>query len=57
MRNVSMEVKDSMLLITIDLSKNYGPSKSKKTTIIATSGGNVSVPETDGVKLGLNVYK
>ncbi len=57
MRNVKLEVKGSELVITVDLSKNYGRSKSGKTTIIASTEGNVSVPGTDDVKLGLNLYK
>ena len=28
-----------------------------KTTIIATTGGNVSVPGHEAVKVGLNIYK
>ena len=56
MKNVEMVVKDNVLTITVDLSKDFGPSKSGKTTIIASTEGNQKVPESD-VKIGLNIYK
>ena len=56
MKNVSLDVKNNILTITIDLSKTFGRSKSGKTEIIATTSGNVSVPNTDA-KIGLNVYR
>lgn len=58
MQNVVMSVKGSVLTITVDLSKEYGASKSGKTTIIASTGGNQSVPgATNGAVIGLNVYR
>ena len=56
MKNVDLKVEGSLLTITVDLSKDFGPSSSGKTTIIATTEGNVNVPERDE-KIGLNVYK
>ena len=56
-KNVQIEVKGSTLVITCDLTKDHGPSKSGKTTIIATTEGNVSIPGHEGIKLGLNLYK
>jgi len=56
MTNVALAVKDNVLTITIDLSKQFGISKSGKSIIIATTSGNVKVPSTD-VVLGLNAYK
>jgi len=56
-KNVNIEVKGSKLVITCDLNENYGPSKSGKTTIIATTEGNMAIPGHEGVKLGLNLYK
>jgi len=50
-----MKVIDNILTITVDLSKRLGPSKSLKTTIIATSSGNQPVPGTSAT-IGLNVY-
>lgn len=55
MQNVAMKVIDNILTITVDLSKRLGPSKSLKTTIIATSSGNQPVPGTSAT-IGLNVY-
>jgi hypothetical protein len=57
MTNVDMKVDGNRLVITADLSKDFGPSKSGKTTIIATTGGNVSVPGHEAVKVGLNIYR
>ena len=56
MKNVEMTVEGEFLIIKVDLSKDFGPSKSGKTIIIASTEGNVSVPERDE-KIGLNVYR
>jgi hypothetical protein len=56
MRNVEMTVEGTMLTITVDLSKEFGPSASGKTTIIASTEGNVTIPGRDE-KVGLNVYR
>jgi len=56
MKNVEMKVEGNILTIKVDLSKEYGPSSSGKTTIVATTEGNITVPERDE-KVGLNVYK
>jgi hypothetical protein len=55
MQNINMSVKGSALTITVDLSKRLGKSKSGKTTLIASSEGNVPVPGTDAV-IGINLY-
>jgi len=39
-----------------NLSKEFGPSSSGKTIIIASTEGNVSISDRDE-KVGLNVYK
>jgi hypothetical protein len=57
MKNVEMTVQGNILTIKVDLSKEYGPSSSGKTIIIASTEGNVSVPDRQEVKVGLNVYK
>jgi hypothetical protein len=44
------------LTITVDLTKEFGPSSSGKTIIIASTEGNVAVPEREE-KVGLNVYR
>ena len=56
MKNVEMKVEGNILIIRVDLSKEFGPSSSGKTTIIASTEGNVSVLDRDE-KIGLNVYK
>jgi hypothetical protein len=55
--NIQMEVQGNTLVIRVDLSKAYGLSGSGKSVIIASTGGNVSVPSRDEVKIGLNVYR
>jgi hypothetical protein len=57
MKNVELQVDGDMLVIKVDLSKEFGPSSSGKTIIIATTEGNQSIPERDNVKIGLNIYK
>ncbi len=57
MKNVEMSVDGNILTIKVDLSKEFGPSSSGKTIIIASSEGNQSVPDKEAVKIGLNVYK
>jgi hypothetical protein len=56
MKNVEMKVEGSTLIIRVDLSKEFGPSSTGKTTIIASTEGNVSIPDRDE-KVGLNVYR
>lgn len=58
MTNVEIKRSGEILSIVVDMSKRFGPSKSGKTTIVASTNGNVSAPGTDGkVKIGLNVYE
>jgi hypothetical protein len=56
MKNVEMTVAGNILTIKVDLSKEFGPSASGKTTIIASTEGNITVPEREE-KVGLNVYR
>jgi hypothetical protein len=56
MKNVEMSVEGNVLTIKVDLSKDYGPSSSGKTIIVASTEGNVSIPDREE-KLGLNVYR
>ena len=56
MKNVEMSVEGNILTIKVDLSKDYGPSSSGKTIIVASTEGNVSIPDREE-KLGLNVYR
>ncbi|MDF1554426.1 MAG: hypothetical protein P1P84_15250 [Deferrisomatales bacterium] len=57
MKNVEMTVDGSVLTIRVDLSKEFGPSSSGKTIIIASTEGNAGVPGREEVKVGLNVYR
>jgi hypothetical protein len=56
-KNVKMKVEDNKLIITIDLDQEYGRSSSGKSITIASTEGNVSVPEHDEIKVGINVYR
>lgn len=56
MKNVIMTVAGDVLTITIDLKQSFGASASGKTTIVASTAGNVSVPGHDGIKIGVNAY-
>jgi len=61
MQNINMvvvkESGEENLIITINLSKDFGRSKSGKSTIIATTAGNVSIPNHLDIHLGLNLYR
>ena len=56
MKNVEMTVEGTILTITVDLSKEFGPSASGKTIIIASTEGNVKIPNREEI-VGLNVYR
>ena len=56
MKNVQIKVEGNVLTVKVDLTKEFGPSSSGKTSIIASTEGNVSVPDRDE-KVGLNVYR
>ena len=52
MKNIEMKVDGRMLIITVDLTKEFGKSSSGKTTIVATAAGNVTVPGHDELRSG-----
>jgi hypothetical protein len=56
MKNVELSVTGNTLTITVDLTKEFGPSSSGKTIIIASTEGNFRLPERDEM-VGLNVYR
>ncbi len=56
MKNVEMSVDGDILTIRVDLSKEFGPSSSGKTIIVASTEGNKSVPDREE-KVGLNIYR
>jgi hypothetical protein len=57
MKNVEMKLEGDTLIIKVDVSKEFGPSASGKTIIIATTEGNVAIPGVEEKKIGLNIYK
>ena len=57
MKNVEMSVENNILTITVDLTREFGPSASGKTIIIASTEGNVAIEGAEDKKIGLNVYK
>jgi len=57
MKNVEWASNGDILTIRVDLSQMFGPSSSGKTTIIASTEGNVSVGPDRDEKIGLNVYR
>jgi hypothetical protein len=57
-KNVETKVEGGKLHIAIDLSKDFGASKSGKTTIIGSTEGNQPIDTPAGkITLGLNCYK
>lgn len=56
MKNISMEKKGNILVIKIDLDERHGLSKSEKTTVVATTSGNVKVPGAEHISIGINAY-
>ncbi|MFH2034576.1 MAG: hypothetical protein ABIJ26_07770 [Candidatus Margulisiibacteriota bacterium] len=54
MKNVEFSTEKNILIIKVDLTKEFGRSKSGKTIIVASTEGNMNV---GGVTVGLNVYK
>ena len=56
MKNVELLVEGEILSVISDLSKDFGPSKSGKTVIVASTGGNKIVPGRDE-RIGMNIYR
>jgi len=54
-QNIDAKIDGKILTLTIDLSRDVGPSKSGKSRIVATTSGNIQLP--DGAKIGLNIYR
>lgn len=56
MQNVEFKiVKGNKLVIEVDLSQEFGLSKSGKSVVIGSSLGNVNIG--NGVMMGLNIYR
>lgn len=58
MENIVMTVTGNTLTITIDLSRDLGPSASGKTRLVASSHGATKVKRADGaeISVSLNAY-
>ena len=57
MKNIEMKLEGNILTIKVDLTKEFGPSSSGKTIIIASTEGNVAIDGHEEAKIGLNIYK
>lgn len=57
LKNVKMTLDGNILTIQVDVTKDYGPSSSGKTNIVATTEGGQSVEGLEDVKVNLTVYK
>lgn len=57
MKNIDMKIEGNQLIITVDLSKEFGLSSSGKSITIASTEGNVAVPGQEEVKVGINIYR
>jgi hypothetical protein len=58
MQNVTMKVEGRELVLRINLDADLGPSKSGKTTVIATTNGNQPIPGCPvATFIGVNVYR
>jgi hypothetical protein len=56
-KNVKMSVEGDELVVRVKLTEEFGRSASGKTTIVASTGGNLPVPGHEEIKVGVNVYK
>jgi hypothetical protein len=57
MKNIKMHVEGDTLTIVVDLKQEFGLSSSGKSITIASTEGNVSIPEHEDIKIGLNIYR
>lgn len=56
MKNIEIQQQGNIMTIKVDLTKRFGRSKSGKSEVIATTEGNVSSPNDEKIKIGINVY-
>lgn len=57
--NVKYDAKSNLVTVTFnyDPKGTFSPSKTGKSKTVATTGGNIVVPGTDGLlKVGVNAY-
>lgn len=56
MKNIKMTRQGNILTVEIDLSVRGEKSSSGKSISVATTAGNVTVPDSDDIKIGINCY-
>lgn len=56
MKNVELKIDNDTLAVSVDLSKDFGPSKSGRNNIVGTTEGNKTLPGRDE-RIGMTVYK
>lgn len=54
-QGVEVEVEGTKVTVTFDLGNDFGKSGSGKSTIVASTKGNIEI--APGVRMGLNVFK
>ena len=58
MKNVKTSIDGKKLTIEVDLAQEFGPSKTGKTIIIASTEGNIPISTPNGnVVIGFNCYR
>lgn len=53
-KNIQIEEDKNTMIITLDKTKDLGPSKSGKTILVATTGGSIPVGD---LMVNVNIYK
>lgn len=56
-RNITAKVVGTRLFLCVDMAKEGAPSKSGKSSVIASTLGVAKVPGYDDCRIGLNVYR
>lgn len=57
LKNIRSEIQNNILTITVDLSQSFGETKSKKSTLIATTAGNVRIAPDRLEEMTITVYR
>lgn len=57
MQGIKQQVQGNKLILEIDLSQNFGPSKSGKTQVVASSEGFQKIDGMGDISFSLNVNK
>ncbi len=55
--NIVTRIEGDKLIMEVDLTQEHGETGSRKSTKVASSDGNMSIPGREDIKIGLNVYK